>query len=49
MVDLHHLQERIKCREGVASIQLQETEVVEKNVTTVHAQHSKRATRERVR
>ena len=48
MVDLYHLQERVKCSQGVATIELQQTEVVEKNVTTVHTKDSEGTARERI-
>jgi hypothetical protein len=40
VVDLHHLQEGVKCSKGVAAIKLQQTKVVEENVTTVHTKDS---------
>ena len=46
MVDLYHLQERVKRSQGVATIQLQQTKVVEKNVTTIHTKDSKGTARE---
>ena len=46
VVDLHHLQERVKRSKGVAAIQLEQTKVVEKNMTTIHTKDSEWTTRE---
>ena len=48
VVDLNNLQERVKRSERMATIQLEKTKVIEKNVTTVHTKDSQWTTRQRV-
>ena len=48
VVDLYYLQERVKRSQGVAAIELEQTKVVEKNMTTIHTKDSEWTARERI-